>query len=62
MKIEKNIPLPITNNEIASKMEVGDSVLCETKEKAEALRYAINKIGYARVNTSKDGSRVWRLK
>ena len=67
MQIEKNVPVPPAGRskiEIVNKMDIGDSVFCETYDKAMSLRDALRYRGL-KYTTRKleDGSgwRVWRL-
>lgn len=72
MKIDKNIPIPITLNkyrknwkDTAAKMEDGDSILVDNHSQATGLRMAIcqafpDSAGVARSDGG--GYRVWRVK
>jgi len=68
-KIEKNIPVYVHAKTgtgylttIVNKMEIGDSVLVEDRNKANSLGLTIRALGYKAV-TRKDGKkiRVWKL-
>ena len=66
-KIEKNIPLVehgLSSNwsTLAKQMEVGDSVLVETRNKATNIANKLRKSGYKPVTRSVDGGiRVWKM-
>jgi len=68
MKIDKNIPVPRKYyrtdiwNEVASNMDVGDSVLVEDIGKRSSLSNALKRSGY-KITTRSEGKqfRVWRL-
>jgi hypothetical protein len=67
IEIEENVPIPRSRwgkySSIAHKMKAGDSVLCETKRKKNALRGAIYQCeGYkAVIRKQLDGTwRVWK--
>ncbi|HAT64269.1 MAG TPA: hypothetical protein DCS66_06660 [Flavobacteriaceae bacterium] len=68
MKIEKNIAFPMNYAEIAREMEDGDSVLCESKNKAcllgQGIRNLLSKDYKPVTRKQKDGIqyRVWKLK
>ena len=67
MKIEKNIPIPPRGNQkntvLFEKMEVGDSVLVENRQKSMSVANALNRKGRKAVTRSVDGGiRVWRTK
>ena len=55
MQIEKNVPVPPAGRskiEIINDMEIGDSVLCDTYEKAMSLRDALRYLGRKYSNRS----------
>lgn len=64
MKIEKNIPFPLTQaREVAKKMEFGDSVLFKGRDDARQLREAIQEQGSIAVSrTVPEGLRLWKQK
>lgn len=65
MKIEKDIPMPVRNKtrELASKMEVNDSVLFKTRSQGCYLIVNLKKLGFhGRCRKVDDGFRVWRVK
>jgi hypothetical protein len=68
MKIDKDIPVPRKYhrtdiwNEVASNMDVGDSVLVEDIGKRASLSNALKRSGYEITTRSEDKQfRVWRL-
>jgi len=67
-KIEKNIPPPKNRGkwvELASKMEVGDSVLLDNTAQAVSLGLAMKRVKKGKVVTAKQDCgniRVWRVK
>lgn len=49
LKIEKNIPVPENNRKgplrlLAERMEIGDSVACDTAAQANAIRTILNEL------------------
>jgi NADPH-dependent ferric siderophore reductase len=66
-KIEKNVPISIHGksgvwSRLATKMQVGDSILLETRSQAMGLRTALKRFGYkATTRTVEGGIRVWKL-
>ena len=66
-KIEKNIPISIHGksgvwSRLAAEMEIGDSVLLETRSQAMGLRTSLKRFGYkAMTRTVEGGLRVWKL-
>jgi len=66
MKIEKNIPLPKSRGKwvkLASKMEVGDSVLLDNSAQSVSLGLAMKRVNKGKVVTAKQACgniRVWR--
>jgi len=62
--IEQDVPVPKGNTaEVAEEMEVGDSVLFESRPKANFLQAELRKIGLmGKSRKVKNGYRVWRTK
>lgn len=66
-KIEKNIPIFAHGksgvwSRLATKMEIGDSILVKTKAQAMGLRTALNRFGYKTITRTVDeGTRVWKM-
>ena len=66
-KIEKNIPISAHGksgvwSRLATKMEIGDSILVKTKAQAMGLRTALNRFGYKTITRTVDeGIRVWKM-
>ena len=64
MKIDKNVYMPKQgkNQKIATKMEVGDSVLFKTRQGASNLQTTLKRIGLKGITrTVQDGYRTWRI-
>ena len=66
--IEKGIPIPPTAKYrgkwkvVAAEMEVGDSILCEQQQNADALRHAMRSLGFKNAQRkTPEGWRVWRV-
>jgi hypothetical protein len=60
-KIEKNVPKYNKWIELASKMEVGDSILFQSVDKTRTFKAALNKKSYTYKGvTCPDGYRLWR--
>jgi hypothetical protein len=66
-KIEKNIPLVEHGlsgswSRLAKEMQVGDSVLIETRHKATNIANHLRNLGYKPVTRAVDGGvRVWKM-
>lgn len=66
-KIEKNIPVSTHGKSgrwsiLTSEMEIGDSILVETRKKATSICIALKRSGYKPVTRKVDGGvRVWKL-
>lgn len=66
-KIEKNIPISIHGksgvwSRLATEMEIGDSILLETRSQAMGLRTSLKRFGYkATTRKVEGGLRVWKL-
>ena len=66
-KIEKNIPVSVHGksgvwSRLAREMEIGDSILVETRAKAMGLRTALKRFGYkSTTRTVDEGLRVWKM-
>ena len=68
MKIEKNVPIPKATGGRPSRwleideMEIGDSILCETEDDADRVRYAMRYRKYKGTRRKmRDGWRIWRI-
>lgn len=70
-KIDKDIPVPTPKadsavySKLAKSMDAGDSVLCETKNQAQALATQIRNLdGFTAVTRTQtnDMVRVWKVK
>jgi hypothetical protein len=66
-QIENNIPIPSLRSKYADtlkKMDVGDSVICETKSQCEGMKYAARRLGIeVTIRTLSDKRvRLWRTK
>jgi len=65
MKIEKNIPIPLKRSrlrDILNQMDVGDSVLLDTKSEYVAMRHSALSLGFTIASrTIDDKIRVWRM-
>jgi hypothetical protein len=79
MRIDRGIPIPKRNHGqggaaraygmqkgIAAQMEIGDSVRCDTRERANSMRHSIDRIYGQRSTTTRhlgDGVyRIWRVR
>jgi len=66
-KIEKNIPVSDHGksgvwSKLARKMEIGDSILVETRAQAMGMRTALKRFGYkGMTRTVDEGIRVWKM-
>jgi len=66
-KIEKNIPISAHGksgvwSRLATKMDIGDSILVKTRAQAMGLRTALNRFGYkGMTRTVDEGIRVWKV-
>lgn len=66
-KIEKNIPVSAHGksgvwSRLATKMEIGDSILVKTRAQAMGLRTALKRFGYKpTTRTVDEGIRVWKM-
>ena len=66
-KIEKNIPISIHGksgvwSRLATEMEIGDSILLETRSQAMGLCTSLKRFGYKSTTRTVDkGLRVWKM-
>lgn len=64
MKIEKNIPIPLKRSklrDILNQMDVGDSVLLDTRSECVAMRHSALSLGFTvTTRTIDDKIRFWR--
>lgn len=64
MKIEKNIPMPKQRSrlrDVLNQMDVGDSVLLDTKSEYVAMRHSALSLGFTvATRTVDDKIRLWR--
>lgn len=66
-KIEKNIPISAHGKSgrwsiLTSEMEIGDSILVETRKKATSICICLKRSGYKPVTRKVNGGiRVWKL-
>lgn len=62
--IEQDVPVPKGNTaEVAGEMDIGDSVLFQSRPQANFLQLKLKKIGLrGKSRKVKNGYRVWRTK